>query len=81
VLDDTITLPSFAKINWALYVLGRRPDNYHELRTIFQTVTLHDRLHLTPSADGRIEIRCDEPSIPVDEGNLIYAAASALRER
>ncbi|HEY6187098.1 MAG TPA: 4-(cytidine 5'-diphospho)-2-C-methyl-D-erythritol kinase [Pyrinomonadaceae bacterium] len=81
MLDDTLTLPSFAKINWALRVLGRRPDNYHELRTIFQTVTLHDRLHLTPSADGRIEIRCDVPGIPVDESNLIYAAASALRER
>jgi 4-diphosphocytidyl-2-C-methyl-D-erythritol kinase len=81
VLDDTLTLPSFAKINWALHVLGRRPDDYHELRTIFQTVTLHDRLHLTPSEDGRIEIRCDTPSIPVDESNLIYAAASALRER
>lgn len=81
MLDDTLTLPSFAKINWALHVLGRRPDNYHELRTIFQTVTLHDRLHLTPSEDGRIEIRCDAPSIPIDESNLIYAAASALRER
>ena len=81
MLDDTLSLPSFAKINWALHVLGRRPDNYHELRTVFQTVTLHDRLHLTPREHGRIEIRCDEPSIPVDESNLIYAAASALRER
>lgn len=80
MLDKTLTLPSFAKINWALYVLGRRADDYHELRTIFQTVTLHDRLHLTPSADERIEIRCDEPSIPVDESNLIYKAALALRE-
>lgn len=81
MLDATLTLPSFAKINWALRVLGRRPDNYHELRTIFQTVTLHDRLRLTPSADGRIEIQCNVQGIPVDQSNLIHAAASALRER
>jgi 4-diphosphocytidyl-2-C-methyl-D-erythritol kinase len=81
VFEDTLTLPSFAKINWALHVLGRRQDDYHELHTIFQTVTLHDRLQLTLCADERIEIRCDAPGIPVDESNLIYAAASSLRER
>jgi 4-diphosphocytidyl-2-C-methyl-D-erythritol kinase len=81
VLDDFLTLPSFAKINWTLRVLGRRPDNYHELRTIFQTVTLHDRLRFTVRADERIEIRCDAPGIPVDETNLIHRASVALRER
>jgi 4-diphosphocytidyl-2-C-methyl-D-erythritol kinase len=81
VLDDALTLPSFAKINWMLRVLGRRPDNYHELHTIFQTVTLHDRLRFTLRADERIEIRCDAHGIPVDETNLIHRAGIALRER
>jgi 4-diphosphocytidyl-2-C-methyl-D-erythritol kinase len=81
VLDDTLTLPSFAKINWTLHVLGRRPDEYHELHTVFQTVTLHDDLHLSVRADERIEIQCDAPGIPVDESNLVYRAAAALRDR
>lgn len=81
MLDDALTLPSYAKINWTLHVLGRRPDNYHELSTIFQTVTLHDRLRFTVRADERIEIRCDTPGIPLDETNLIYRAAIALKER
>jgi 4-diphosphocytidyl-2-C-methyl-D-erythritol kinase len=81
VFEETLTLPSFAKINWALHVLGRRPDSYHELHTIFQTVTLHDRLRLTLRADDAIEIQCDAPGIPVDETNLVYRAAALLRER
>ena len=81
MLDDALTLPSFAKINWTLRVLGRRPDNYHELHTIFQTVTLHDRLRFTLRDDDRLEIRCDAPGIPVDETNLIHRASVALKER
>ncbi|HEX8136117.1 MAG TPA: 4-(cytidine 5'-diphospho)-2-C-methyl-D-erythritol kinase [Pyrinomonadaceae bacterium] len=79
--SESLQLPSFAKINWALHVLGRRADNYHEISTIFQTVTLHDRLHLTVRSDERIEILCDVPGIPLDESNLVYGAALALRER
>ena len=76
-----ITLPAFAKINWTLRVLGRRADGYHELRTIFQTVTLHDRIHFAVTAGGSIELTCDDQHIPVDESNLISRAALALRER
>ena len=43
----SVRLPAFAKINLCLHVLGRRPDNYHELRTIFQTISLHDTLELS----------------------------------
>lgn len=75
------TLPAYCKINWRLHVLGRRPDGYHELRTIFQTVTLHDRLTFAPSDDERLSLTCDDPSVPVDERNLILRAAHALRER
>jgi len=81
VLDDALFLPSFAKINWMLHVLGRRPDDYHELQTVFQTVTLHDRLRFTVRNDSRVEIVCEAPGIPVDESNLIYRAAVALQKR
>lgn len=74
------TLPSFAKINWQLHVLGRRRDGFHELRTIFQTVTLHDTLKFAARDDARLHLTSDSPDIPVDESNLILRAAVALRE-
>ena len=48
--DEKFTLPAFAKVNLGLRVLGRRADGYHEIRTVFQTVTLKDRLTFEPSA-------------------------------
>lgn len=77
----SFTLPAYAKINWRLHVLGRRADGYHELRTIFQTVTLHDRLSFASSDDEGLTLTCDEPAVPVDERNLVIRAANALREK
>lgn len=73
-----LTLPSFAKINWTLEVLGRRGDGYHELRTILQTISLADTLTFTPVAEG-IELVCDAPGIPTDETNLVVRAARLLQ--
>jgi 4-diphosphocytidyl-2-C-methyl-D-erythritol kinase len=78
---ESFTLPSFAKINLALHVLGRRPDGYHELYTVFQTISLQDRLTFSHSADDRISLTCDNQGIPVDKDNLIMRAAKSLRER
>jgi 4-diphosphocytidyl-2-C-methyl-D-erythritol kinase len=75
----TLTLPSFAKINWTLEVLGRRADGYHELRTLLQTVSLCDELRFTSLGRG-IEIACDAPGVPCDETNLVYRAAALLNE-
>jgi 4-diphosphocytidyl-2-C-methyl-D-erythritol kinase len=72
-----LTLPSFAKINWTLEVLGRRADGYHELRTLLQTVSLCDELRFTLTDEG-IEIACDAPGVPVDEANLVHRAARLL---
>lgn len=77
---DGLQLPSFAKINWKLSVLGRRADGFHELRTIFQTITLHDLLTFSGRTDERLQLTCDAREIPVDGRNLIYRAAIALRE-
>jgi 4-diphosphocytidyl-2-C-methyl-D-erythritol kinase len=75
----TITIKSYAKINWALDVLFKREDGYHELRTIYQTVSLHDTLTLSPTA-GAIEIVCDDARVPCDQSNLVYQAAARLRQ-
>jgi len=73
------TLPSFAKINWTLRILGKRDDDYHELFTVFQTVSLHDTLHFAKS--DKLELTCDSADVTTDERNLIIKAANAIRGR
>lgn len=80
IRNPKFVLPSFAKINWSLHVLGRRPDGYHEVRTVLQTISLKDELQFTISTD-HIELTCSDSSIPTNEDNLIVRAALALRER
>lgn len=74
-----LTLPSFAKINWTLEILGRRQDGYHELRTLLQTVNVADELIFEYIEQG-IEIVCDHPDVPCDETNLVYRAARLLSD-
>lgn len=81
ILEEAFTLPAFAKVNLSLRVLGRRPDGYHEIRTIFQTITLHDRLTFRPTAGEDFRLLCSDPSLPTGEENLVVRAASALRGR
>src|SRR5499426_1620933 len=75
----TLTLPSFAKINWTLEVLGKRPDGYHELRTLLQTISVADELTFERAERG-IVIHCDHPEVPCDETNLVHRAAKLLGE-
>ena len=67
---------SFAKINWSLRITGKRADGFHDLETVFQTISLHDELTFTPS--DRLSLTCDDASIPVDETNLVLRAARAV---
>ena len=74
----SIQIKSYAKINWTLDVLFKREDGFHELRTIYQTVSLYDRLRISDTP-GAIEITCDDSRVPVDETNLAHRAATVLR--
>ena len=78
-MENKFTIPSFAKINWFLRVLGKREDGFHELCTAFQTVSLAD--YLTFSEREEIVLTCDDKRIPTDETNLIVKAAKFLREK
>src|SRR5439155_8911074 len=69
-------VPSYAKINWALRVVGKRADGYHDIETLFQTISLHDTL--TFDRSKRLSLTCSDPSIPVDDTNLVLRAAKAL---
>jgi len=81
VNQTSFSLPSFAKINWSLQILGRRPDGYHEVNTLLQTISLHDELHFELADDDDIWLSCDEPDIPTDGQNLIVHAALSLKNR
>lgn len=59
-------------------MLGKRGDGFHELCTVFQTVSLHDTLTFEES--DKLELTCDDPQIPIDDSNLIIKAAMALQE-
>ena len=74
----SFSLPSFAKINWTLRILGKRDDGFHELRTVFQTISLHDTL-LFEESDS-LELTCDDPDVPTDDQNLIVRAARSLQD-
>ena len=68
---------AFAKINLHLEVLRRRPDGYHDIETVMQTVGLYDTLHFVPRPRG-ISLLCDSPGVPTDDSNLCLRAAAAL---
>src|SRR4051794_3774643 len=68
---------AFAKINRSLRVLATRADGYHELRTIFQSIALHDPLTIRASR-GPLRLTCDDPACPTDESNLVVRAAARM---
>jgi len=75
----TLRLPAFAKINLLLRILGRRSDGYHEIRTILQTISLHDTLELSLTRDPRIVLEVDDAALPVGAQNLVWRALHSLR--
>ena len=77
-----IRIPAFAKVNLRLDILGKRSDGFHELRTIFQTVSLHDELRLRTSRRSGISLTIQGNESLSQEpfrNNLVYKAVDALR--
>ena len=72
-----LTLRASAKINLDLRVGARRPDGYHDLQTIFQTLDLHDTVTWSRGA-ARWRSRATRPLMPLDHTNLVWRAAAAL---
>jgi len=71
-------LPSFAKINLGLKIGPARPDGFHELRTVYQTIAVHDLIRVEMQAGAGIEIRCDDERVPTDASNTCYKVAERV---
>src|SRR5689334_23455952 len=77
-----VRVPAFAKINLRLEIIGKRPDGFHELRTIFQTISLKDELRFNATRKRGIELRIsgnDSLSGEPIEKNLLYRTVDAAR--
>ena len=74
---NRIELFSHAKINLRLDILRKRADGYHDIRTVFQKVSLRDELHIAISKRG-IDVTCDNPQVPVNKDNLACKAAQSM---
>jgi 4-diphosphocytidyl-2-C-methyl-D-erythritol kinase len=75
-----VTVRSFAKINLGLCIGPRRPDGYHELATVYQTIEWGDRITIEATAGRGIDLRCDSQDVPRDDSNTCYRIAeTALR--
>jgi 4-diphosphocytidyl-2-C-methyl-D-erythritol kinase len=74
----SVRLPAFAKINLCLHVVGKRPDGYHELRTIFQAISLHDTLELALVPEPGIFLQTSDPALSAGPKNLVYRAIDAI---
>ena len=74
------TLLAPAKINLYLEILGDRPDGYHELVMILQSIELADQIEVRANGIDKIRLFCHHPDVPLDESNLAYRAAKLMAE-
>ena len=77
----TCTEPARAKLNLTLDILGKRPDGYHELRMVMQSIDLADEVRVSPLPEPGIQIAVDLPYLPRGEGNIAHKAASRFFEK
>ncbi|MGH9715721.1 MAG: 4-(cytidine 5'-diphospho)-2-C-methyl-D-erythritol kinase [Candidatus Acidiferrales bacterium] len=77
-MKNSVRLSAFAKVNLCLNVIGRRPDGYHELRTIFQTIGLHDTLELFFTRKEGIQLEVSDPALSAGSDNLVYRAIESI---
>ncbi|MEE2059706.1 4-(cytidine 5'-diphospho)-2-C-methyl-D-erythritol kinase [Rhodococcus artemisiae] len=82
VVPASVTVRAPSKVNLHLAVGDLRPDGYHDLRTVFQALSLHDQVTVAPADTLRVEVRGpDAASVPTDSSNLVWRAAEMVAER
>lgn len=74
-----MTLRAYAKINLGLQILGKRPDGYHDIETIFHQIDLYDEIDIVHNESG-VHFTTDSPNVPADASNLCVRAATILHD-
>lgn len=74
----SVTLPAYAKVNLTLDVLGKRPDGYHDLCMVMQSVSLADMVTVTEQPGEATAVRCDRADLPSGPSNIAWKAADAF---
>jgi 4-diphosphocytidyl-2-C-methyl-D-erythritol kinase len=72
---ETLYESAYAKLNLTLDVLGKRPDGYHDLKSVMQTISIRDDIEIDIGTQKPWTLKCDKESIPTDERNLAWKAA------
>lgn len=75
-----IAINSYAKINLALDIIGKREDGYHEIKTIMQAIDLKDKVIIENIDKNEIIVNCNHPGVPLDENNLVYKSWKIMKE-
>ena len=72
---------AFAKINLTLDVLDKRPDGYHDIQSVMQTISIRDDVQIDVDTDKPWTLSCDQEGVPTDERNLAWKAAKVFYEQ
>jgi len=77
---EGLILNSYAKLNLYLEVINKRPDHYHNIKTVFERIDLADRIILKSRPDKKINLICNFPFVPKDNLNLAFKSAKLLQD-
>lgn len=77
---DIISLKAYAKINLALDVIGKRPNGYHDVRMIMQTIKLYDKITIKPTTNPDITLKTNLHFLPTNENNIVYSACKLFKD-
>lgn len=77
-MSQTLREGAFAKINLTLDVLGKRPDGYHDLQSVMQTISIRDDVEVEVGTGQPWTLSCDREDVPQDGTNLAWKAATVF---
>ena len=79
-MSESVAVKAYGKLNLLLDIVGKRPDGYHTLKSVFQSISVNDIVEVEIHDGEGIIIHCDDENIPTDKSNLAYKACIGFFE-